>query len=135
LIPPILQLSGAILLAILIFLRNEKQSIRATISITLIQGKKNPKIKETIKETWVIRFGLLLVIVGYILQILNIDSILLIEASRIYKLVYTTIITTLLVLVLLFICSKIADYKFRKITPFDKDIDNDVLRWSDYVRH
>ncbi|MBK5446054.1 hypothetical protein [Peribacillus sp. TH24] len=124
-IPSIVQLAGAILLAILIFVRNDKQSIKSTIPIVSLQGKKNPKIKDAIKETWVIRFGLSLVIVGYILQILGVDFDFLLKATRWIKFGYTVILTAILVLIFYFIAERIAKTKFEKISPFDKDNDDD----------
>lgn len=128
-IPAILQLVGAILLAILIFLRSDKQSIQATMTVVTVQGKKNPKIKDAIRETWIIRIGLILVIIGYILQILGIDSEYLLGLSRLYKVVYTVIFSLILTIISMFIASKIAKYKFGKIKPFnmnDKEDDDHV---------
>ncbi|MED4286819.1 hypothetical protein P4679_33515 [Priestia megaterium] len=118
-IPAILQLVGAILLAVLIFLRSDKKSIQATMTVVTVQGKKNPKIKDAIQETWIIRIGLILVIIGYILQILGIDSEYLLGLSRVYKAVYTVIVSFILTIISMFIASKIAKFKFEKIKPFD----------------
>ncbi|WEA46828.1 hypothetical protein [Priestia aryabhattai] len=124
-IPSIIQLAGAILLAILIFLRSDKQSIQSTMIVVTVQGKKNPKIKDAIKETWIIRIGLILVIIGYLLQMLNVDSQYLLSLSRLYKLLITMIISLVLIGLSMFISSKIANYKFDKLKPFDMNGNDD----------
>lgn len=124
-IPSIIQLAGAILLAILIFLRSDKQSIKSTMIIATVQGRKNPKIKDAIKETWIIRIGLILVIIGYLLQILNIDSQYLMNLSRLNKFIITTIFSLVLIALAMFISSKIANYKYDKVQPFNMDNDDD----------
>lgn len=124
LIPSILQLAGAILLAILIFMRSDNQSIRLSAVIVDINGKKNPKIKDIIKETWVIRFGLSLVIIGYILQILNYDIVYLMDMNRLGKFLWAAIITSVIVGLFMFLAQKISHIKYEKLPTFDKNSDN-----------
>jgi hypothetical protein len=69
----IIQLAGAVLLAILIFIRKEKDYYRLMTLVAPVIGQKSLKLLFAYRETWVIRLGLIFVIVGNLMQIIGVD--------------------------------------------------------------
>lgn len=86
----ILQLSAGILLGISSFIETGKFQVP-------IIGKKLPGSLEKFKQTWMIRIGLMLLVLGYALPIMNWDPIIFGNLSETTRIILAFVFTGILV--------------------------------------
>jgi uncharacterized membrane protein len=120
LIANILQLAAGILLAISSFI------VKNIGFQMIVFGEKVPGTLERLKQMWVIRIGLLLLVSGYALPIANWDIRLPENASIIFRLVIGFGGSLVLVMVSYLIASLLAKRGFNKAPVFTKETPVDV---------
>ncbi|MGA2296980.1 MAG: hypothetical protein ABSG15_05475 [FCB group bacterium] len=126
-IASIFQLAGAILLGLMVAVRQGNEINKYVTIIPNVRGKVNPRILEIYKETYLFRIGLFYIIIGYSLQIAEL------KLDCISTLKYPIRIIAAFVIVIVFcfvgkhISNIIAKKKFKKEKPFDPDVGTHII--------
>jgi hypothetical protein len=125
----IFQLSGTILLALMVAFRQKNEYKRLIEVVLPVQGEKNPRLLPLFKETWTFRIGLVYLIIGTIFQVLGIVVHYLESFDVANKLFVSAVIITVLVYFGLKISNIIALKSYEKVEPWSPDGDNHT-KWS-----
>jgi len=119
----ILQLAGSILLVLYISSRSDVSIKKSTNSKINVAGEKDEKILDLIYETQIGRVGILFLIFGYLVQIINLKNLVFDESNLVYRISFTLIITPALVYIGRLIAKKIARKKYDKLPGFNPETD------------
>lgn len=115
------QLAGTILLSLMISLRDDNEHYKLVAVIMPIQGKVPYKLKDIYKETWMFRVGLFIIIIGYILQLLDIELSFFAEMHHIVRTVLIIFVAISLAFIGYAIAIIISKWKFSNAKPYDYD--------------
>ncbi|MGM0883752.1 MAG: hypothetical protein ACQEXQ_22300 [Bacillota bacterium] len=113
----LLTLVGSVLLAVMMAMRQQKNLVELTSTITPVVGKVHPKAEGILKETYLFRMGLIYIAVGTVLQIFGFD-IPLAEVDILLRAVFTIFGFILLLYLGRKIAFFFAEKRLQSIPPF-----------------
>ncbi|GED35090.1 hypothetical protein P9G84_23715 [Brevibacillus centrosporus] len=122
-VPSILQLVGAILLGIMVAIREKNEYRKLVAIVTPIPGKVPARLRNLYQETWTFRIGLVFVVLGYGVQICNIDSDYLATLPITYKMIAASVLVVILCYIGIYFAKLIALRQFKRAKPYDPNED------------
>ncbi|WP_239617287.1 hypothetical protein [Cohnella mopanensis] len=148
-LPVIVQLSGAILLAIMVTSRKRKDYIKLTSVVVPVEGKVPSKLLDLLQETWMFRFGLLYIVIGYLLQVAEIDVIHWFLSTPLYVRAFLVLCISIVISIIgKYIAFKLEKFRLKHAKPFnpledftngpnhtDKSLSDDEYVYNFYKKH
>lgn len=113
------QLTGAILLGVMVAVRQSNEIYKYVSIIVPIKGEVHPKILDIYKETYLFRAGLLYISLGYFLQIAGFDITYISTLPWFSRLFITVIFVIVFCYVAKVVTYGFAKRTFNKTRPFD----------------